>query len=70
LLYTISQELSELEVDISAAKISTERGAAIDSFYVRELDGAKVGAPGRQRAIEHKLRNAISDLDQREVKQR
>jgi [protein-PII] uridylyltransferase len=70
LLYTISRRLSELELDISAAKISTERGAAIDSFYVRELDGAKVVAPERQRAIEHKLRNAISDLDQREVKQR
>ncbi len=63
LLYAISQRLSELELDISAAKISTERGAAIDSFYVRELDGAKVLAPERQRAVEHKLRRAISDLD-------
>ena len=65
LLYAISQQLSDLAVDISAAKISTERGAAIDSFYVRELDGSKVLAPERQRTIEHKLRHTISSLDLR-----
>jgi [protein-PII] uridylyltransferase len=63
LLYSISQQLSELELDISAAKISTERGAAIDSFYVRELDGAKVVIPERQRDIEQKLRHVISAMD-------
>jgi [protein-PII] uridylyltransferase len=63
LLYTISQTLTELAVDISAAKISTERGAAIDSFYVRELSGAKIDAPERHQAIEHHLRHAIHKLD-------
>jgi [protein-PII] uridylyltransferase len=65
LLYMISQTLSELDLDISAAKISTEKGAAIDSFYVREMDGTKVLAPERQRAIERKLRHAIHELDSR-----
>ena len=37
LLYAISQTFAELAVDIVAARIVTERGAAIDSFYVREL---------------------------------
>ena len=55
--------LSELDLDISAAKILTERGAAIDSFYVRELDGGKIFAPERQSAIERKLQQAISRLD-------
>ena len=63
LLYTISQSLTELALDISAAKICTERGAALDSFYVRELAGGKVLASERQHAIEHKLRNAIHHLD-------
>ena len=63
LLYTISQTLTELDLDISAAKVCTERGAAIDSFYVRELDGAKVLVPERQQAIEHRLRQAIHRLD-------
>jgi len=65
LLYTISESLSELDLDISAAKICTERGAAIDSFYVRELGGGKILAPERQQAIERKLRQAIGELDKR-----
>jgi [protein-PII] uridylyltransferase len=63
LLYTIAQTLTELALDISAAKICTERGAALDSFYVRELTGGKVLAPERHHAIEHKLRQAIHKLD-------
>ena len=46
LLYTISQTFAELALDISAARIVTERGAAIDSFYVRELDGGKIMSAG------------------------
>ena len=63
LLYAISQALAELALDISAARIVTERGAAIDSFYVREPDGGKVISPERQVLIENRLREAISRLD-------
>jgi [protein-PII] uridylyltransferase len=63
LLYAISQTLSELELDITGAKISTEKGAAIDSFYVREADGAQVLAAERQHNIERKLLQAIHSLD-------
>ena len=63
LLYAISEVLSNLELDISAAKINTEKGAAIDSFYVREFDGDKVLLPARHEAIDRKLRQAISGLD-------
>ena len=63
LLYTISQTLAELALDISAARIVTERGAAIDSFYVRELDGGKVASDERQLSIEDQLRRAIHQLD-------
>ncbi len=62
LLYTISEALAKLELDIAAAKISTERGAAFDNFYVRELNGQKVMAPARQRQIEHVLRQAIASM--------
>lgn len=65
LLYEISQAFRELNLDISAAKISTEKGAAIDSFYVREVTGAKVVSPERHRAIERKVRQAINSLDAR-----
>jgi [protein-PII] uridylyltransferase len=63
LLYIISQTLAELALDISAARIVTERGAAIDSFYVRELDGGKVVSVERQLLIEDRLRSGIHRLD-------
>jgi [protein-PII] uridylyltransferase len=63
LLYAISHALSQLDLDISAAKVLTEKGAAIDSFYVRELDGGKVLSEARQKSIERKLRSAINSLD-------
>lgn len=62
LLYTIADTLAELEVDISTARILTEKGAAIDSFYVRELDGGKILAPERQQAIERRLLHAINTM--------
>jgi [protein-PII] uridylyltransferase len=63
LLYTIAQTLTELQVDISAARICTEKGAAIDSFYVQEIGGGKILAPERQKNIERRLRQAIHALD-------
>ena len=65
LLYTISTTLSELDLDISAARISTEKGAAIDSFYLRDLQGNKVTDPLRHQAIERRLRHAIAGLDKK-----
>jgi [protein-PII] uridylyltransferase len=63
LLYTIVQTLSELNVDISTARICTEKGAAIDTFYVQEIGGGKIQSPDRQHVIERRLNKAISHLD-------
>lgn len=63
LLYAISQTFAKLGVDIAAARILTERGAALDSFYVRESDGGKIESPARRILIEKSLREAISRLD-------
>ena len=63
LLFVISQALSELGLDISLAKINTEKGAAVDSFYITEIDGRKITSVERQHAIEAKLRAAILSLD-------
>ncbi len=64
LLYAISEVMAEFDLDISAAKILTEKGAAIDSFYVRELGGGKIISPERQKAIEKLLLQSIRWLDE------
>lgn len=63
LLYAIASALAELGLDVAVAKISTEKGAAIDTFYVSELDGSKLLSAERQKAVEQKLRGAIAALD-------
>jgi [protein-PII] uridylyltransferase len=63
LLHAISQTLAAQRLDISAARIVTERGAAVDSFYVREIDGGKINLSERQAAIELALRTAIGQLE-------
>ena len=63
LLHAISQTFAEQRLDISAARIVTERGAAVDSFYVREIDGGKIEQPDRLATIELALRIAIGQLE-------
>lgn len=71
LLFAISKEMAALGLDISVAKISTEIGVAIDSFYVYEPVERK-GEPkqelkildrDRQQIIAQRLRAAIEKLD-------
>jgi [protein-PII] uridylyltransferase len=62
LLYAITHTLSELGLDISFAKISTEKGAAIDTFYVQDQLGNKITDPARLSGIRDKLESAINLL--------
>jgi len=62
LLFAITHTLSELNLDISFAKISTEKGAAIDVFYVQDQLGNKVTDEARLGAIRGKLETAINLL--------
>ena len=59
LLYVIATTLAELKLDLSVAKISTERGAAIDSFYIKNADGNKITSKEHQRQIRKRLLEAI-----------
>jgi [protein-PII] uridylyltransferase len=65
LLYTICEVLAEFHLDISAARINTEKGAAIDGFYMSELDGGKVLDAERLRALGKALQKAIGRLESR-----
>ncbi len=62
LLFTITHTLSELGLDISFAKISTEKGAAIDVFYVQDQLGKKITDEGRLDTIRARLETAINLL--------
>jgi [protein-PII] uridylyltransferase len=65
LLYVISEVLAELGLDISLAKILTEKGAAIDSFYVseREHGDEKILDAERQKFIKEKLCAALAGME-------
>ena len=63
LLYAISHVFVELHIDVILAKISTEKGAAIDSFYICDSDGQKIFSPERHRILEEGIRHAINALD-------
>jgi [protein-PII] uridylyltransferase len=62
LLYAITNTLSELDIDISFAKIATEKGAAIDSFYIQDYEGNKIVDPNRLEKIKSKLVGSIELL--------
>jgi [protein-PII] uridylyltransferase len=62
LLHAVSRVLTELELDIALAKIQTEKGAAIDSFYVRERPQGKLLDPARQTELVRRLSDAIGGL--------
>jgi len=62
LLYTITHTLSEMGLDISFAKVSTEKGAAIDTFYVQDQLGNKITDPAHLSGIRSKLESAIDLL--------
>ena len=63
-LYISNENNHEVSVvDIASAKIQTEKGAALDSFHVRELSGLKITSEERQSQLTRRLLEAIETLD-------
>jgi [protein-PII] uridylyltransferase len=60
LLYTLTRALTDLDLDISLAKVLTEKGAATDNFYVSEPQGGQIRSPERRQQIESTLRAVLS----------
>jgi [protein-PII] uridylyltransferase len=61
LLYRLCHTLTQLQLDITFAKISTEKGAAIDTFYVvgRSERGGKITDPQQIETIRAALTTAV-----------
>lgn len=51
LLFTITRALSDMELDIHLAKVSTYGEDVVDVFYVRDLEGQKVEDPDHTEEI-------------------
>ncbi|NGO39769.1 [protein-PII] uridylyltransferase [Limisphaera ngatamarikiensis] len=55
LLYDITRLLAEARLNIASAVICTERGAAIDTFYVTDRQGQKWTDPAAQQQLARRL---------------
>jgi [protein-PII] uridylyltransferase len=55
LLYELTSALSDLNLDITSAHITTFGEKAVDVFYVTDLTNKKVTSPTRQKTIEERL---------------
>jgi len=62
LLYAVTSELARQCIDVALARISTERGAAVDSFYITDSQGRKIRAPHRLEEIRRSLLERIASL--------
>lgn len=60
LLHTVSSCLNDLGIGIEYARISTEKGAALDTFYIHDADGEKITGEAQQKKILQTLRQSLS----------
>jgi len=60
LLFDLTRTLSNNNVYINSAVIATYGEQVVDTFYVKDMFGLKFHSPGKQRALERKLREAIT----------
>jgi [protein-PII] uridylyltransferase len=59
LLYDITREISDLNLDIASAHIATFGEKAVDVFYVTDLTGKKITSSSREAAIRERLLKAL-----------
>jgi len=59
LLYDVTREISDLNLDIASAHIATFGEKAVDVFYVTDLTGKKITSSSRESAIRDRLTKAL-----------
>ncbi len=64
LLYELLGGFQEADVNIDLSRISTEKGAAIDSFYVTDAKGAKINGDAAIRRLQAALKKAAQPPSQ------
>jgi [protein-PII] uridylyltransferase len=63
LLYELTNTLSDLNLDITSAHITTFGEKAVDVFYVTDLTNKKIVSPQRQAAIKARLTEVLAATD-------
>jgi [protein-PII] uridylyltransferase len=61
LLYELTSAISDLNLDIASAHITTFGEKAVDVFYVTDLTGKKIVSPQRQKAIQSRLLEILAN---------
>ena len=59
LLYDVTREISDMNLDIASAHIATFGEKAVDVFYVTDLTGKKITSSSREAAIRERLMRAL-----------
>jgi [protein-PII] uridylyltransferase len=59
LLYEVTAALSDLNLDITSAHITTFGERAVDAFYVTDLTSKKIVSADRQQAIRDRLEGVL-----------
>jgi [protein-PII] uridylyltransferase len=55
LLHDLARAFEDLEVDVHLAKVATYGPRVVDAFYVRDLQGRKLGDTGRVEEVRRAL---------------
>ncbi|AXI48153.1 [protein-PII] uridylyltransferase [Sulfitobacter sp. SK012] len=61
LLYDLARTLADSNVYVANAVIATYGAQVVDTFYVKDMFGLKYYAEGKQRTLEKRLRQAITE---------
>ena len=61
LLFELTNTLSDLNLDITSAHITTFGEKAVDVFYVTDLTNKKITSPQRQKAIRQRLLEVLGE---------
>jgi [protein-PII] uridylyltransferase len=59
LLYDVTREISDLNLDIASAHIATFGEKAVDVFYVTDLTGKKIKSATRETLIRERLTKVL-----------
>jgi [protein-PII] uridylyltransferase len=61
-LYDLTSAISDLNLDITSAHITTFGEKAVDVFYVTDLTGKKINNSARERAIRQRLTDVLQSV--------